>query len=409
MNSYFGIITLGAINLFERTALYILMGIIIKYMNSSLGLSYSEAGTLYSIFYASTYVPVIFSGLIGDFTKRKTLILIGIITMVVGYIMLSTPLSDSSAIFPGLLVIIGVGSGILKPNIMVAFGNSTDDNSNKKYIGFIVYSISSSIAALITVLVSGYLTEIIGMKGMFILSLVSVIIATALFFVMSKMFANTLDTYKSNRMLPPKINKSSNLLILLSVLILISPLVTVVNQSGISFNLISSDLSSQLGNLMSKSMILNPISGMIAGVIIFFIILQLNKRIKLFKIISLGLLIYAIAYIILTTGIGIYDTNVSFLFFAFPVIMTAIGEVLLYPAILTSVHGSAPTKLRGLFIGIYLALFGMSNFMLGKFIELYYRHGNTTYLIVIALLLTGFAVVFFVLNIINNKTLKYIR
>jgi dipeptide/tripeptide permease len=409
MSSFYGLITLGAINLFERTALYILMAVIINYLTTSLGLSYTDAGTIYSIFYAATYVPVIISGLLGDFTKRKILISIGIVTMLIGYIMLVTPMSNNTTIISIILVIIGLGSGILKPNIIVAFGNSFNNNSNKKHIGFLIFSISSSIGSLIALMLSSYLSETIGIKGVIIVSLVSLVIATVLFFIMSKTLVSTLDTYKINRTLPPKVNKGSNLFMLLSVLLLTSPLINVINQTGISFNLISSGLNNELGNLMSKFMILNPLSTTVAGAIILFIVLQINKRVKLFNSISLGLLVYAFAYIILISGIVMYNTNVNFLFIAFPVIITAIGEIFIYPAILTTIHNSAPTKLRGLFMGIYLTLYGTSNFMISKFIELYDKHGHTIYLSVIILLLIGLAAIFFVLNIINNQIIKQQR
>lgn len=409
MSSFYGLITLGAINLFERTALYILMAVIINYLTTSLRLSYTDAGTIYSIFYAATYVPVIISGLLGDFTKRKILISIGIVTMLIGYIMLVTPMSNNTTIISIILVIIGLGSGILKPNIIVAFGNSFNNNSNKKHICFLVFSISSSIGAIIAFILSGYLSVVIGMKGVIIISLISLVIATILFFIMSKTLESTLDTYNINRTLPPKINKSSNLFMLLSIIIITSPLITIVKQAGVSFDLISLDLNANLGDTASKTIILNQLSVIISGSIILFIVLQLNKRIKLLSSISLGLFIYAFAYIILISGVIIYDKNIGFMFFAFPFIITAIGEIFIYPAILTTIHNSAPTKLRGLFMGIYITLFSTSNFMISKFIELYDKHGHTTYLFVIILLLIGFATIFFVLNIINNQILKQQR
>ena len=117
-------------NMGERFGFYTMMGILVYYLTAKYGLTPTNAGFIYSIFYASIYGLALVGGIFADKTKNyKGIIFIGLITMLAGYILMSLPgFGLTFTIFA--LFVIAFGNGLFKGNLQAVVGQLYD---NEKY------------------------------------------------------------------------------------------------------------------------------------------------------------------------------------------------------------------------------------------------------------------------------------
>ena len=117
-------------NMGERFGFYTMMGILVYYLTAKYGLTPTKAGFIYSVFYASIYGLALVGGIIADKTKNyKGIIFIGLLTMLIGYGLMSIP--GLGLVFTvTALFVIAFGNGLFKGNLQAVVGQIYDD---KKY------------------------------------------------------------------------------------------------------------------------------------------------------------------------------------------------------------------------------------------------------------------------------------
>ncbi len=117
-------------NMGERFGFYTMMGILVYYLTGKYGLSPTKAGLIYSIFYASIYGLALVGGIMADKTKNyKGIIMIGLVTMLAGYFLMTLPgLGLVFTVFS--LFVIAFGNGLFKGNLQAVVGQLYD---NEKY------------------------------------------------------------------------------------------------------------------------------------------------------------------------------------------------------------------------------------------------------------------------------------
>jgi len=137
-------------NMGERFGFYTMMGILVFYLTSKYGLTGSDAGVIYSIFYASIYALALVGGIIADKTKNyKGVIFIGLITMLGGYILMAIP--GFGLIFTIMaLFVIAFGNGLFKGNLQAVVGQLYDDPkySHLRDSAFSVFYMGINVGAL---------------------------------------------------------------------------------------------------------------------------------------------------------------------------------------------------------------------------------------------------------------------
>jgi len=129
-----GLLGAALANMGERFGFYIMMAVLTLFIAAKFGLSETQTGYVYSIFYASIYALALVGGLIADRThKYKTTIIAGLICMAVGYFIIAiptpTPITHYMYLiitFFGLLVI-AFGNGLFKGNLQAIVGQMYDD------------------------------------------------------------------------------------------------------------------------------------------------------------------------------------------------------------------------------------------------------------------------------------------
>jgi len=135
-----GLLAASLANMGERFGFYTMMAILTLFLMAKFGLSSTNAGIIYSVFYFSIYILAFVGGLIADRTKRyKSTILIGLVLMAVGYLIIAIPTGspipeDKFIILLSLtclgLFVIAFGNGLFKGNLQALVGQMYD---NEKY------------------------------------------------------------------------------------------------------------------------------------------------------------------------------------------------------------------------------------------------------------------------------------
>ncbi|OGU58222.1 MAG: symporter [Ignavibacteria bacterium GWF2_33_9] len=133
-----GLLAASLANMGERFGFYTMMAILVLFLQAKFGLSGSNAGIIYAIFYASIYLLALVGGLIADKTRKyKGTILAGLITMALGYLFVSIPTPTpvpSMTLYLAItcfgLLVIAFGNGLFKGNLQALVGQMYD---NEKY------------------------------------------------------------------------------------------------------------------------------------------------------------------------------------------------------------------------------------------------------------------------------------
>ncbi len=137
-----GLLAAALANMGERFGFYTMMAILVLFLQAKFGLDGTNAGIIYSVFYALIYILALVGGLIADKTRNyKGTILIGLIIMAVGYFLIAiptqTPIPSSSYVLMLVLTCIGLfviafGNGLFKGNLQALVGQMYDNNEYSK-------------------------------------------------------------------------------------------------------------------------------------------------------------------------------------------------------------------------------------------------------------------------------------
>ena len=137
-------------NMGERFGFYTMMGILVFYLTSKYGLSESNAGVIYSVFYGLIYGLALVGGIIADKTRNyKGTIYIGLITMLGGYVLMTIP--GFGLVFTiTALFVIAFGNGLFKGNLQAIVGQLYDDPkySHLRDSAFSVFYMGINVGAL---------------------------------------------------------------------------------------------------------------------------------------------------------------------------------------------------------------------------------------------------------------------
>ena len=147
-------------NMGERFGFYVMMAILVLFLQAKFGFDPVEAGIIFSVFYALIYLLALVGGRIADKTKKyKTVILCGIILMAVGYGLIAIPTETPVPNLPlyltltclGLFVI-AFGNGLFKGNLQAVVGQLYDNNeySSERDRGFQIFYMFINVGSMVS-------------------------------------------------------------------------------------------------------------------------------------------------------------------------------------------------------------------------------------------------------------------
>ncbi len=155
-----GLLPAALSNMGERFGFYVMMAILLLFLDFKFGFQGSQGSIIYSVFYALIYVLALVGGLIADKTKKyKSTIAAGLVLMAVGYVLLAiptpTPIPEASRVLILALTCFGLfaiafGNGLFKGNLQAVVGQLYDDPkyADKRETGFQIFYMFINIGAM---------------------------------------------------------------------------------------------------------------------------------------------------------------------------------------------------------------------------------------------------------------------
>jgi proton-dependent oligopeptide transporter, POT family len=163
-----GLATLFFTEMWERFSYYGIRALLIIYMTAKLdvggrGMTDTSAGSVMAVYLSSVYLLSLPGGWIADrFLGQRGAVLLGGISIAAGNAVLALPVN--ALFFPGLLLI-ALGTGLLKPNISTVVGQLYGAKDIRRDSGYTIYYMGINIGAMVAPLVCGYFAENAGFRA----------------------------------------------------------------------------------------------------------------------------------------------------------------------------------------------------------------------------------------------------
>ena len=160
-----GLATLFFTEFFERFSYYGMRALLVLYMTAALsdgGLGFSTvtAGAVYGMYGAGVYLLALPGGWVADkLIGQRRAVFVGGVIIALGHFSLA--LDNVATFFAGLVLIV-IGTGLLKPNISTMVGELYPDGGARRYAGFSIFYMGINLGAFVAPIVCSWLGEKIG-------------------------------------------------------------------------------------------------------------------------------------------------------------------------------------------------------------------------------------------------------
>lgn len=155
-----GLGTLFFTELWERFSYYGMRSILILYMTSAatqggLGFSVKDAASIYGTYTMSVYLTALPGGLIADYlTGARLAVFLGGLVIAAGHF--SMAFRSMTTFYLGL-ILISLGTGLLKPNISTMVGSLYREGDPRRDSGFSIFYMGINLGSVLAGIVVGYL------------------------------------------------------------------------------------------------------------------------------------------------------------------------------------------------------------------------------------------------------------
>jgi POT family proton-dependent oligopeptide transporter len=154
--------TLFFAELWERFSYYGMRALLILFMTlpaaqAGLGYSAAKASLIYGTYTMSVYMMSIFGGTIADkLLGSRLAVLYGGVIIACGHFCMAFP--SETTFFVGLLLVV-LGTGLLKPNISAMVGQLYGPGDTRRDAGFSIFYMGINIGAMTAPIITGYLAQ----------------------------------------------------------------------------------------------------------------------------------------------------------------------------------------------------------------------------------------------------------
>lgn len=188
-----GLSTLFFTEMWERFSFYGLRPLLVLFMSAAIlqggwGWDRGEASAIVGIYAACVYLASLPGGWIADkLLGLRRAVLYGGILISLGHITIGASAFTHSKVpfFLGLVLIV-LGTGLLKPNISAMVGDLYPEGGARKDAGFSIFYMGINLGAFIGQLITGFLGEKIGWHWGFTAAGLAMILGVVQFYIMSK-------------------------------------------------------------------------------------------------------------------------------------------------------------------------------------------------------------------------------
>ena len=156
-----GLVTVFFTEMWERLSFYGMRALLILFLvdqvaHGGLGLDDRTAAAIYGLYVGGTYLACLPGGWIGDrLLGSQRAVLIGGIVITIGHLLLGFAPS-TQVFFFGLLVIV-IGTGLLKPNSAAIVAQLYPEGGARRDAGFTIYYVGINVGATLGPLIAGLL------------------------------------------------------------------------------------------------------------------------------------------------------------------------------------------------------------------------------------------------------------
>jgi len=158
-----GLVTVFFTEMWERLSFYGMRALLILFLvdqvaHGGLGLDDRTASAVYGLYVGGTYLACLPGGWIGDrLLGGQRAVLIGGIVIALGHLLLGVAPS-TQVFFLGLLVIV-IGTGLLKPNASAIVAQLYPEGGARRDAGFTIYYVGVNVGATLGPLIAGLIAE----------------------------------------------------------------------------------------------------------------------------------------------------------------------------------------------------------------------------------------------------------
>jgi len=159
-----GLLAASLANMGERFGFYVMIAILLLFLNNKFGFSGTEGAIIYSVFYALIYGLSLVGGKIADKTKKyKPTITVGLVLMSFGYLLLAMPTETPVRNMPLVLTLtcfglfaIAFGHGLFKGNLQAVVGQLYDNPkyAEKRDSGFQLFYMFINVGAMFSPIIA---------------------------------------------------------------------------------------------------------------------------------------------------------------------------------------------------------------------------------------------------------------
>ncbi len=157
-----GLTNLFFAEMWERFSYYGMRALLILFMvapiaTGGMGMDQKSAAQIYGNYTMASYMVCILGGYIADnFIGARRAVLIGGFIITAGHYTLAL---NSTATFYGGLILVALGTGLLKPNISTLVGGLYSSNDERRDAGFSLFYMGINLGAFAAPLVTGWLAQ----------------------------------------------------------------------------------------------------------------------------------------------------------------------------------------------------------------------------------------------------------
>ena len=388
-----GIMIMFTTEMWERFGFYIMMAILVLYMDNEFGWSDSIKGDHYGAFLGLVYFIPLLGGYLGDkiFGQINTVIA-GSIAMFFGYVALALSSADQLVTFYVGLFLVAFGTGIFKVNMAVLVGNLYIDKIHLKDAGFNIFYMGVNVGATIAPLAAtllGYLFNDYRMS--FWAAAIGMLICIVTFYSgKSKLMkADVKQSNKSEKEIvfqDISAKESTQRIIALGILFVIVIFFWMAfYQNGFALTLFA-ERSTKIYNFLRPEtyQFFNPFFILLLTPLLLSVFSKLNKQgkepstpLKIF----IGMVIMGISMLIMVwaslEGGNSDSNNMSPNWLISTYLVVTLAEILISPMGQSYVSKVAPPKIQGLMMGGWFLATSIGSYgsgLLGKYYSDFAHH-----------------------------------
>ena len=164
-----GLATLFFTELWERFSFYGMRALLILFLTAPIaaggfGFDSSNAGVVYGLYTSTSYLMALPGGWLADrFLGMRRSVLWGGVVITIGHICLALP--SIATFYFGLLLVV-IGTGLLKPNVSAMVGQLYAADDVRRDAGFSIYYMGINTGGFVAPLVCGWLAQGEGFRRM---------------------------------------------------------------------------------------------------------------------------------------------------------------------------------------------------------------------------------------------------